>query len=489
MKILFYFSVFILISVSIFFNLPAHAGGSGGSWEPTFPSSGGSTGGGGAGGSWGNSDGFGGNGGSGGSSAPPSECVYTLYYGRTPFTGSTPSSVCSSMLGVPTSGKTISSSVLSGSQCSYKLQWPNGSHGGGPFLTSNIASDCSIPPPPPDCPSDQVYDGSQCVPKLQCPAGYKKEGDKCVWQCPVGYKDVGGSCVKDDQPEDCDPAIQECDENGEPVCDPCSKLQELISNNQTMINNDNRVISLTETLVSNQNTTNNNINNVNNSLSVINNNMSTINNNINNINSSIQNVITAIEDNKPDFDTSGIEVKLDAVITAIQNNNGVGEDGQPIDLTEILRLLNEIDVGVKDGKFDDTQLNAYFDEIIQNGIPVGVDFTEVTDRQDDQTGLLKDIKKLLMPTNEAGDPDFGIPEVGEFDAHLDPWAAIRGFDINQNMINAQAQCPSGEAYSFTVMGKTFDMPMTIMCNFLGQIGVGIMFLAYMSGAFIIVKGD
>ena len=94
-----------------------------------------------------------------------------------------------------------------------------------------------------------------------------------------------------------------------------------------------------------------------------------------------------------------------------------------------------------------------------------------------------------MPTNEAGDPDYGIPEPDEFNAHLDPWSAMRGFDVNQNMINAQAQCPSGDAYSFTFLGKTFAMPMQILCGYLGQIGVGIMFLAYISGAFIIVKGD
>lgn len=469
MKTLFYITAFILITISVFFNVSAYAAGSGtdgsGSWtplpDPSMGGGGGGFGGGGTGHNWGNDGGFGGNGGSN------ATCETEMLYTRNPVRGIT---FPKFKTGQEICEWTTPGLTFRGNAC-YR---PDGSLQVYVRTVSN-----------PD------YDSSCINPDkgLKCPAGYKQEGDKCIWQCPAGYKDMGGSCVKDDMPEDCDPLIQECNDDGTPKCDPCSKLQELISNNQTMINNDNRVISLTETLVSNQNTTNNNINNVNNSLSVINNNMSTINNNINNVNSSIQNVITAIEDNKPDFDTTAIENKLDEVVNAIQNNNGVGDDGQPIDLTEIIRLLNEIDVGVKDSKFDDTQLNAYFDEILEKGIPVGVDFTDVTDRQDDQTGLLKDIKKLLMPTNEAGDPDFGIPEVGEFDAHLDPWSAIRGFDINQNMINAEAQCPSGEAYSFTVMGKTFDMPMTIMCNFLGQIGVGIMFLAYMSGAFIIVKGD
>lgn len=464
MKTLFYITAFILIAISVFFNVSAYAGG--------------------AGGSWGEDSGFGGNGGFGGGGAGGSwggQCTDAGWTRSATINGqyfATAEAACRAIASIRK--QTYLRVEINGNSARCFMQGDQWSI----FKDGNCE-----PPPEPECPVNMHWDGSNCVKDLKCPAGYKKDGDNCIWQCPAGTKMVGGNCVKDDQPEDCDPIAQECDENGEPVCEPCSKLQQLVNNNQTMINNDNRIISLNETIVSNQNTTNNNINNVNTSINNVNNNISNVNNNLTTINESIENVITTIENNKPDFDTTAIENKLDEVVNAIQNNNGVGEDGQPIDLTEIIRLLNEIDLGVKDSKFDDTQLNAYFDEILQKGIPVGVDFTEVTDRQDDQTGLLKDIKKLLMPTNEAGDPDLGIPEVGEFDAHLDPWSAIRGFDINQNMINAQAQCPSGEAYSFTVMGKTFDMPMTIMCNFLGQIGVGIMFLAYMSGAFIIVKGD
>lgn len=447
---------------------------------------------GGAGGSWGDDSGFGGNGGFGGGGAGGSWAgVCTANYGTNKFTGSSVGSICSQFNdSIP---HATMFEIRDGKTCRAGM---NGSWYWS--VTPSCKDDL------PSCPAGQVRDPSgNCVPELKCPAGYVKSGDSCIWQCPAGFKMLGGNCVKDDQPEDCDPAIQECNEDGTPKCDPCSKLQQLINNNLTMINNDNRVISLTENIVTTMNTTNNNINNVNTSINNVNNNISNVNTSINNVNNnisnvnnnlttineSIQNVITSIENNKPDFDTSSIVSKLDEVINAIRNNNGVGEDGQPIDLTEIIRLLNEIDTGVKDGKFDDTQLNAYFDEIIEKGIPVGVDFTPVTERQDEQTGLLEDIKRLLMPTNEAGDPSLDLPEVDEFDAHLDPWSAIRGFDVNQNMINAQAQCPSGDAYSFTFLGKTFAMPMQILCGYLGQIGVGIMFLAYISGAFIIVKGD
>ncbi len=474
--------VFCLISALFFtaVTMPAFAASAGGSWEPTYPGGGGGFGGASSGGSWGNSDGFGGSGGFGGGSYDP-------------WADSPDGQICGFRGAMRPNSPLKNIYPTYNDACISNGGTPNGTwkcvNGSATYTASERDRTCinGEKPPPPSCPDGQIHDGNSCVPALKCPSGYEKQGNNCVWQCPEGFKEVGGSCVPDNQPEDCDPSLQECDEDGKPKCDPCSKLQELINNNLTMINNDNRVISLTETLVSNQNTTNNNLNTVNNNLNTINNNMSTINNNINNINETINNVITAIEENKPNFDTSGIESKLDEVITAIQNNNGVGSDGEPIDLGEILRLLNEIDQGVKDGKFDDTQLNAYFDEILQNGIPVGVNFEPVTERQDEQTSLLQDIKKLLLPTNEAGDPSIDLPEVPDSE-NVDLWAAIRGFDISQNRINASKQCPSDK--SFSVMGANFSIPMTPMCNFLGYLAPVFLMLGYFQGAMIILRsGD
>ncbi len=423
-----------------------------------FPGGGGSFGGNSGGGSWGNSNGFGGNGGSSNNGGISATCAAES------------EKACKSNTGMPFIRNYVTPTGVVMMECGL-----NG-------YVSGYKAPCPPVKPPEECPADMHWDGSNCVKDLKCPQGYEKQGDKCVWQCPAGYKELGGSCVKDDQPEDCDPAIQQCDENGEPQC-MCKALRELVNLTNTQINNDNRVISLTETMTSNQNITNNNLNNVNNNLNVINNNMSIVNNNIKNINESVNNVITAIENNKPDFDTTALENKIDEVITAITNTGGGGGGGEPTDLTALLQKLDEMHQSIIDNKYDDAELKAKIDELINK------DLSEITDRQDEQIGLLEDIKRLLMPTNEAGDPDYGIPEPDEFNAHLDPWSAIRGFDVNQNMINAQAQCPSGDAYSFTFLGKSFVMPMQILCGYLGQIGVGIMFLAYISGAFIIVKGD
>ena len=82
---------------------------------------------------------------------------------------------------------------------------------------------------------------------------------------------------------------------------------------------------------------------------------------------------------------------------------------------------------MKDGKFDDTQLNAYFDEILQNGIPVGVNFEPVTERQDEQTGI-EDIKKLLM-IQKDGNPNL-VSQVEQNDVDLGA--------ITQNRINASS---------------------------------------------------
>lgn len=431
----------------------------------------------GAGGSWGDDSGFGGNGGGFGGSGSGGDwgqsCSANIKYSGVPTTSyPSPSAACASLVGQRVSNYIFTAgSYMGGDKCYYAVKFDNGVNADFPKGASMLQTSNCLDEP--KCPAGEVIINGVCTKELKCPAGYVKQDNKCIWQCPAGYKMLGGNCVKDDMPEDCDPMTQTCDENGEPVCDCCGSLAELVNLTNTQINNDNRVISLTETMVTNQNITNNNINNVNNTL--------------NTINETINNVITAIENSKPDFDTTAIEAKLDEVITAIQNNNGVGEDGQPIDLTEILRLLNEINQGVKDNKFDDTQLNAYFDEIINKGIPVGVDFTPVTDRQDEQTSLLDDIKNILMIQKDAnGDPALDLEQI-EATPH-NPWGALTGFDISQNRINASKQCPADK--HFSVMGADFSIPMSPMCNYLAYLAPVFLMLAYFQGAMIILRsGD
>lgn len=422
---------------------------------------------GGAGGSWDNDSGFGGNGGStggsgsGGSWTPPQNC-WKVGGGSPAPLQPTSQAACLAYAGASAD---CSSLTITGTSARH------------PQYGEVAKMICAEEPKPPECPAGQIFNGSTCVPELKCPAGYVKSGSTCIWQCPAGYKMLGGNCVKDDMPEDCDPAIQTCDENGEPVCDCCGALTQLVNMTNTQINNDNRIISLTENIVTTMNTTNNNINNVNTSINNVNNNINNVNNNLTTINESIENIITTIENNKPDFDTSGIEAKLQQLIDKNMTIDGADIE---IDFTPLLAKLDELNASIKANKYDDTELKAKIDELINK------DLSEITDRQDEQTSLLEDIKRLLMPTNEAGDPDLNLPEAEA--SVFDPWGAIKGFNISQNMINASGECPADK--SFSVMGATFSIPMTPMCTYLSYLAPIFLAMAYFQGAMIILRsGD
>lgn len=455
MKKLFYVTAFILIAISVFFNVSVYAAG-------------------GAGGSWDNDSGFGGNGGSmggsggGGSWTPPPVCVYQMNGITQSFDSLAAASAAHrNYLGNQTYTYKVSGTAIF-------MYYSSGS-----VVGQYGSVRCTDAPPPPECPAGQIRNSSgQCVLELKCPAGYVKDGNKCIWQCPAGYKMLGGNCVKDDMPEDCDPAIQTCDENGEPVCDCCGALTQLVNMTNTQINNDNRIISLTENIVTTMNTTNNNINNVNTSINNVNNNISTVNNNLTTINESIENIITTIENNKPDFDTSGIEAKLQQLIDKNMTIDGADIE---IDFTPLLAKLDELNASIKANKYDDTALKAKIDELINK------DLSEITDRQDEQTSLLEDIKRLLMPTNEAGDPDLNLPEAEA--SVFDPWGAIKGFNISQNMINASGECPADKTFTlnFFVTTVSFAIPMTPMCTYLSYLAPIFLALAYFEGARIILK--
>ncbi len=472
-----FYIVFCLISALFFtaVTMPAFA------WEQGSGGFGGS----GAGGSWGNSDGFGGNNGSSGASAGGSckaNFMGTSY--------SSPSAAGTAACSYFGRGGLIGWAKSGSNTATEPTPSKNGTHypvcaKGGAFGAVNL-TDCDAPIP--DCPVGEHWDGSRCVKSLKCPAGYEKQGDKCVWQCPEGFKKVGGSCVPDNQPEDCDPSLQECDEDGKPKCNICEKLTNLTNNQQTIINNDNRVISLTETLVSNQNITNNNLNTVNNNLNTINNNMSTINNNIQNIDNSVQELITTINEKNPTIDTTALENKIDEVINAINNNTGGGDGGDvPPDLQPVIDKMNDLNQSIIDNKYDDIALQTKVDELINKDL----DLSSITDRQDEQTSILDDIKKLLMIQKDAdGNPDLDMPEVEQ--EELDLWGAISGFDIHKNIINASSQCPADKEFTVNLGFKsaTFAIPMSNICTYLSYLAPVFLMLAYFSGAMIILRaGD
>lgn len=501
----------LLFIVLMFISYPAlAASGSGtdgsGSWtplpDPSFPGGGGSFGGNSGGGSWGNSGGFGGNNGSG---SPPAGSAGDSYNQCNYISADGSSHSSAESAGKANCQHFRGTDFLRWQQSPPSPSRPEagvlcaGSSPSGGFVIAQCQTKVI-----PECRAGQHFDGSNCVKDLKCPKGYEKQGNKCIWQCPAGMKKQGDNCVKEDTPEDCDPAIQTCNDDGTPQCDPCAKMQQLINNNLTMVNNDNRVITLNETMISQNETINNNISNVNSSLSVINNNMSTMNSNVNNINTSIQTtnthletLINTINENKPDFDTSNIENKLDT-LNDTMNNLSLEIDPIEVDMTETNQKLEDLILAVQDNKYDDTELKAKLDELVIDLTPLLEKLDTINQSINDKAdetmgwldtivGLLKDIKAMMLDRKESDfDTSLDLPEAEQND--FDPWGALTGFDINQNRINASTQCPADK--TFQVMGATMSLPMSHLCSFLAMLGPVFLILAYFQGARIILNsGD
>ncbi|WP_411350434.1 virulence factor TspB C-terminal domain-related protein [Moraxella lincolnii] len=222
----------------------------------------------------------------------------------------------------------------------------------------------------------------------------------------------------------------------------------------------------------------------------------------------INQLIIAIKNQNKNIDLSPI---INAINTVNQSINNLSFE-QVLDIeADITKIINAI----KNNKYDDTQLKLKIDEVTKAINDKQIDLTPVTDRQDqtniklddtnnklndandklndandkadEQTGLLVQIRDLLKPAPQTLQSDLSLSDE-PIKAQIDPWQAIRGFDIHQNRINAQKQCPSSEHYSFDVFGTHFVMPLPIFCDALARLAPAFLFLAYMAGAFIIVKG-
>lgn len=205
-------------------------------------------------------------------------------------------------------------------------------------------------------------------------------------------------------------------------------------------------------------------------------------------------LIIAIKNQNKNIDLSPIINAINTVNQSINNLSFEQIKSIEVDLTSVINAINA-------NKYDDTQLKLKIDEVTKAINDKQIDLNEVTKRQDEtntklndandkadeQTGLLVQIRDLLKPAPQTLQSDLSLSDE-PIKAQIDPWQAIRGFDIHQNRINAQKQCPSSEHYSFDVFGTHFVMPLPIFCDALARLAPAFLFLAYMAGAFIIVKG-
>lgn len=409
-----------IVILALFFSTQAYAGGAGGSWgEPTQPTNdysggGGGFGGGGAGGSW-------------------ETCKYTTkVYGKK-FEGNSANEVCQSipheLIVKPSHYLSnnyksfshrklrFSSSYKNMAFCDFKY---NHIFGLQTHTSAIIKTDCDTP---------KICKDGQTL-------------DPTTNQC------------KKDPPEDCDPIIQECDENGKPLCDCCTKLDTLIGINQK--------------IQSNTAQTNNILNQTNNHLTDIKSNTAQTNTLLNQTNTKLDTLINILQNKGIEVDLSKIESQLDQLIA------------KEVDLTAVNQKLDELIQAIKDNKYDDTQLLKRLDDALSLQV-------QNNEKLDEQTGLLVQIRDLLKPAPQTLQSDLSLSDE-PINVQIDPWQAIRGFDIHQNRINAQKQCPSSEHYSFDVFGTHFVMPLPIFCDALARLAPAFLFLAYMAGAFIIVKG-
>lgn len=344
------------------------------------------------------------------------------------------------------------------------------------------------------CSDNQHYDQStqQCVPD-SCPEGQHLENGTCVPddndpECGQGQHLENGICVND-PPQDCDPAIQECDENGKPKCDCCEKLDTIIGNQRTQITNQSKMIQ--------------GINTTNSKLDSVNQSIQTTNSKLDIANQKLDAIKQAIIDKQLDLNTDNLENKLDEILQAIQNKE------LSIDLNPTINKLDEILQAIKENKYDDSELQAKIDEVTQAIIDKQIDLTPVTERQDEtknilnttndkldeQTTILDDIRDMFneLLGREPQDPNQPKPpdplDLAEqqYDSNYDPWGAIRGFDIGQNRINASNQCPADK--TVTILGGTLTFKMGYFCDFLAMLAPAFLAIAYIMGGIIIVRGS
>lgn len=251
--------------------------------------------------------------------------------------------------------------------------------------------------------------------------------------CPEGYIFQNGQCVKKDEGgDDCDPKIQQCDDN-KPKCDICAKLDKIISNQGQQIAIAERQSQSLADILSQQRQTNQSLNSVAQKIDSTNQRLDTTNNNLNNINRNINNTNQKLDNTNTKLDTISSDTK---------------------------------------------QTNQKLDNIAS--------------KTDEQTGVLatirdtlKDIKDLLNTKQENSTEPTITPD-NETLPTFDPFSAVRGFDISQNRINASKQCPTDK--TFQIMGATFSLPMSYLCDFLANLAPIFLALAYFKGGMIIIRG-
>lgn len=365
----------------------------------------------------------------------------------------------------------------------------------------------------PKCPTDYILtDGNKCIvdiSKIKCPSGHllNKATNKCEVNpqtclppmtiingqcvvpktqpktpsdCPVGqkYNDVTEKCETDprdpaNQQKTCDPVIQQCNPDGTPKCDCCAKLDTIIGNMGKQIELHNKTNSSLAQIIANQKTQNLKLDAI---TQLINRLQQSNNANAQILKNQLGEVIKLLKDGIK-LDIEPIIKKIDEIIANDNKNHG--------DLTDLIaRGLIDTEQEKPYLKIISEQLKQQPTQIASAVSPM---IDEITENQDEQTYLLRQIRDLFKDGKENPEPPPDPRQPDEIsNGDFDPFGAIKGYNISQNRINANAQCPADK--EFVVMGQTFKLSLSYLCQFFAMLAPVFLSIAYFTGAKIVIKG-
>lgn len=336
------------------------------------------------------------------------------------------------------------------------------------------------------CPDRQVFDPATNTCKLdpqQCLSPYTlvngvcvppKEPDKPKKDCPVGYTLQGDTCVEDPT-KPCDPTIQKCNPDGTPVCDCCAKLDIIIGNQGVQINQFNKTNQSLTAIIAQQQTTNLKIDALTQRIEQLKQ-QNSVNAKINQ--QQLAEVIKLLKE--------GVKIDIDPILKKMDDNHA--------DLTKLIaKALIDSPTNQPYLKLILEQQKKQPQATASAVAPIIASATtQITDRQDEQTGLLAQIRDLLggKPVKEGEKkpepPDPNAPESDNNDKS-NPFDKLKDYDISQNRFGGGGgQCPTDR--QFTAMGATYSIGFSQFCSILAMLGNVFVAAAYIAGGIIVVKG-
>lgn len=326
---------------------------------------------------------------------------------------------------------------------------------------------------PNQCLSPYTFINGVCVPP--------KQPDPETKTCPYGYTldTATNSCVKDPE-KPCDPAVQECNPDGTVKCDCCQKLDTIIGNQGVQIGLQNKSNASLSQIIANQQTNNLKLDQLNNQLTQLNSIAQNTNSNLQLIQNQIAELLK-LQKEGVKLDIEPITKKIDEIITNANKN-------QADKLTNDNKNHNDLTGLIAKSLIDSSTEQPYLQQIIQHlKEKPDIDLEPVTDRQDEQTDILKEIRDLFKEDKENPTPPPEVTPEEQESSLNNPLDGLKNYDISQNRFGAsQVQCPPDR--QFVALGATFTIGMSQYCGQMQILGYVFLMMSYIAGGIIVVKG-